>query len=145
MVFDDLKTPSTVDGFGGTKMSEITLTDIDATVDAHLAGYCEPDPTRRLQILSGVWSRDGRLVDPPFEAASPAGIAALVDAVLTHYPDHAFRRTTAVDLHHEFARYGWELVGPAGKVAVAGTDVVTLDGNGMIATIIGFFGELTPA
>ncbi len=126
-------------------MSEITMTDIDAKVDAHLAGYCEPDPTRRLEILSGVWSRDGRLVDPPFEAASPAEIATLVDAVLTHYPDHTFRRTTTVDLHHEFGRYGWELVAPDGTIAVTGTDVVTVNADGQLATIVGFFGELTPA
>lgn len=126
-------------------MTESTLTDIDASVDAHLAGYCEPDPARRLEILAGVWSPDGRLVDPPFEAASPAGIAALVDSVLTHYPDHTFRRTTNVELHHEFARYGWELVAPDGSVAVTGTDVVTLDAEGRLATIVGFFGDLTPA
>ena len=126
-------------------MTEITLADIDATVDAHLAGYCEPDPSRRLEVLSGVWTLDGRLVDPPFEAASPAGIAALVDAVLTHYPNHTFRRTTAVDTHHEFARYGWELVAADGTVAVGGTDVVTLDADGRIAEIVGFFGDLTPA
>lgn len=125
-------------------MSEITVTGIDATVDAHLAGYCEPDPARRLELLTAVWSAAGRLVDPPFEAASPAGIAALVDAVLTHYPDHTFRRTTAVDTHHEFARYGWELVASDGTVAVGGTDVVTLDPDGRIAEIVGFFGDLTP-
>ena len=64
--------------------------------------------------------------------------------MLEHYPAHTFRRTTGVDAHHTYARYGWELVAPDGTVAVAGTDVVTLDADGRIATIVGFFGDLPP-
>jgi hypothetical protein len=67
----------------------------------------------------------------------------MVDAVLTHYPNHSFRRTTAVDAHHEYARYAWELVAEDGTVAVGGTDFLTVDADGKLATIAGFFGDLT--
>ena len=119
--------------------------DLEATIDAHLAGYCEPDPDRRLELLQSVWTADGRLFDPPFDATGPDGVAALVDAVLAHYPDHTFRRTTVVDVHHAYARYGWELVAPDGTVAVSGTDIVTLDDDGRIVTVGGFFGDLVAA
>ena len=45
-------------------------------------------------------------------------------------------------MHHDHARYAWELVGPDGAVAVAGLDVATLDADGRLTRIIGFFGEL---
>ena len=126
-------------------MTDTFLVDLESTVDAHLAGYCEPDLSRRLALLQQAWAPAGRLIDPPFDGTGPAGVAEMVDAVLGHYPEHTFRRTTAVDAHHHRARYGWELVGPDGTVAVAGTDVVTVDPGGRIVEIVGFFGELEPA
>jgi hypothetical protein len=118
-----------------------TLEDL---VDAHLAAYCDPDVTRRAAIVRDVWAVDGRLADPPMEATGHDGIAALTDVVLEHFPAHAFRRTTAVDEHHGFARYGWELVGPDGTVAVAGLDVARIDADGRLGGIVGFFGDLAP-
>lgn len=111
-------------------------------IDTHLAGYCEPDPARRAELIATAWATDGSLIDPPFDGTGHEAIAAMVDGVLAHYPDHTFRRTTAIDAHHAFARYGWELVGPDGAVAVAGTDVVELAADGRIARIVGFFGAL---
>jgi hypothetical protein len=119
-----------------------TTDTITHIVDTHLAGYCEADPERRRALLDQVWAADGELVDPPLEGRGPEAIAALVDAVLQHFPDHRFRRTSEVDVHHDHARYAWELVGPDGTVAVAGLDVATLDADGRLTRIIGFFGEL---
>lgn len=111
-------------------------------VDTYLAGYCEPDAARRAVLVAEAWTADGELFDPPFEAAGHDGIAALTDGVLAHFPGHTFRRTTGIDAHHAFARYGWELVAADGTVAVAGTDVVEFAADGRIARVIGFFGDL---
>ncbi len=119
-------------------------TDVATLVDTHLLAYAEPDAARRAELLARVWADDGQLLDPPFEGTGIDAIAALTDAVLEHFPAHAFRRTTAVDEHHGFARYGWELVAPDGTVAVAGTDVAELR-DGRIVRIVGFFGELAAA
>jgi hypothetical protein len=118
------------------------MTDHTTTIDTHLAGYCEPDATRRLELLTGVWATDGELLDPPLEGTGPEAIAGLVDAVLAHYPAHRFERTTGVDEHHERARYGWALVGPDGTAAVTGLDVAEFDGDGRLRRIVGFFGDL---
>jgi hypothetical protein len=122
-----------------------TTTDLTASIDIHLAAYCEPDPTRRAELVASVWHVDGTLIDPPFDGAGHDGIAAVTDLVLTHYSDHTFRRTTAIDTHHRFARYGWELVDADGTPAVSGTDVVEFDDVGRLVRVIGFFGDLAPA
>jgi hypothetical protein len=122
-----------------------TTTQLTNTIDVYLAAYCEPDPTRRAELVASVWHVDGALIDPPFEGTGHDGIAAMADVVLTHYAGHRFRRTTGVDTHHHFARYGWELADADGTVAVTGTDVVEFDEAGRLVRVIGFFGDLTPA
>ncbi len=119
------------------------MTDIATTVDTHLEAYAEPDPARRADLIAQVWLPDGELIDPPLEGKGHDGIAALATAVLEHFPRHTFRRTSALDEHHGFVRYGWELVGADGTVAMTGVDVVELQ-DGRIRRITGFFGELPP-
>lgn len=128
-------------------MPELTTdtTDLTAVVDTHLAAYCEADPGRRAELFAAVWDPAGRLLDPPLAGDGVDEIAALVDAVLTHYPEHRFQRTTAVDEHHGHARYGWALVAPDGAASVTGTDVVELDADGRITKVVGFFGDLPEA
>jgi hypothetical protein len=118
-------------------------TTLDVMVDTHLRAYCEPDPGKRADLLAAVWAPNGTLIDPPFDGAGLDAIAAMVDVVLTHYAGHTFRRTTDIDAHHAFGRYGWELVGPDGAVAVDGTDIVEIDDDGRLTRIVGFFGPLT--
>jgi hypothetical protein len=96
---------------------------------------------RRLELLRAAWAPGGELVDPPLAATGPEGIAAVVDAVLAHYPGHRFARTSELDAHHAHARYRWSLLDPAGTVVLAGTDVVTFDDGGRLVRVIGFFGE----
>lgn len=125
--------------------TEPVAADVTSTVDVHLAAYCEPDLVRRRKLLDRAWTADGVLIDPPFSASGTGEIAALVDAVLGHYPGHRFRRITAVDVHHGVARYGWVLEAPGGAVAVAGTDIADVAVDGRLARVVGFFGDPPPA
>jgi len=99
-------------------MTTLSDTMSPATVaDRHLAAYGEPDPIRRRGLLEAAWVPDGTLTDPPLDAATGHDqLDDLFATVQSHYPDHRFRRTTDVDVHHDFGRYGWELVGPDGAV-----------------------------
>jgi hypothetical protein len=121
------------------------MSDITTVVDKHLAGYCEPDAARRTELIAAAWAEDGSLIDPPFDGTGRDGIAAMADAVLTHYAGHTFRRTTDVDTHHQFGRYGWALVGPDGAVAVSGTDYIEFNDDGRLVRIVGFFGDQAAA
>ena len=119
-----------------------TTTSITDTIDAHLEAYATADADRRNALVAANWNADGELLDPPLEGRGHAEISALADAVLTHFAGHRFERTTAVDSHHGFARYGWDLVGPDGAVAISGIDVVQFDDTGKLLRIVGFFGPL---
>lgn len=122
-----------------------TPDDITRTIDTHLEAYALADAARRAQLVAAAWHPDGRLVDPPFDGTGHTEIGAMTDVVLTHYPEHRFERTTAVDAHHGVARYGWRLVGPDGAVAVDGLDVAEFAVDGRLARIVGFFGTPAPA
>lgn len=117
---------------------------ISDTVDTHLAAYCEPDPTTRLDLLRTVWTPSGTIIDPPLDGTGIDGISTAADAVLSHFPGHRFIRTSSVDLHHSFGRYNWALTGPDDAIAVTGTDFIETDDNGHLVRIIGFFGDVTP-
>lgn len=115
-----------------------------ANIDMHLEAYALADAARRDELVATAWNADGELLDPPLEGHGRAEISALADVVLTHYAGHRFVRTTAVDSHHGFARYGWDLTGPDGSVAVSGVDVVQFDDDGKLLRVVGFFGPLEP-
>jgi hypothetical protein len=118
------------------------MNSITEIVDTHLAAYCEPDQAKRLDLLTNVWVATGAIIDPPLDGAGIDGIAAAADAVLSHFPNHRFVRTSNIDAHHRFARYSWSLVDPDGTAAVTGTDFVETDDNGQLVRIVGFFGDL---
>jgi hypothetical protein len=114
------------------------------TIDSHLQAYALADVDRRNALVAANWNADGELLDPPLEGRGHAEISALADMVLTHFAAHRFERTTAVDSHHGFARYGWDLIGPDGAVALSGIDIVQFDEAGKLLRIVGFFGPLEP-
>ncbi|GAA4559881.1 nuclear transport factor 2 family protein [Pseudonocardia xishanensis] len=116
-------------------------TTVDSIVDSWLRAYGEPDAATRANLIVQVWAPDGVLADPPFSGTGHAEIDALAGAVLGQYPGHTFRRTSAVDAHHDVARYTWEMVGPDGAVALTGTDVVAVGEDGRLARVAGFFGD----
>jgi hypothetical protein len=126
-----------------TMQDTITDSAIAETVDAHLDAYGEPDAARRRELVERAWAPNGTLVDPPLDPATGHdALTRLFGDVQAVYPGHTFRRTTAVDAHHRFARYGWEMVGPDDTAVLAGTDVVELDADGRLVGVVGFFGDL---
>ena len=117
---------------------------VTENIDMHLEAYALDDAARRDALVASAWNADGELLDPPLEGHGRAEISALADIVLTHYAGHKFVRTTAVDAHHGFARYGWDLSASDGTVAVSGIDVVQFDEAGKLLRVVGFFGPLEP-
>ena len=117
------------------------MNDLTETIDTYLEAYGETDPARRATLIEQAWAPDGQLIDPPLDAAGHDGIDGMFAAVQSQFPGHTFRRSTEVDAHHAFARYGWQLVAADGSVTLAGTDVAEVDESGRLVRVTGFFGE----
>lgn len=118
---------------------------ISTLVDRWLAAYGEPDAARRLAVIRDSWHPEGRLVDPPLEARGHQGISDQAATLQAQFPGHRFQRTTAVDAHHQFLRYGWRLLDAKGAAVLDGIDVVELDVDGRMLKVVGFFGAQPPA
>lgn len=118
------------------------MRDLAAAIDTYLEAYSEADPERRRQLIAHAWSTDGRLIDPPMDASGRDAIHEMAGAVQGQFPDTTFRRTTGIDSHHRYARYGWELVGHDGSAVLDGTDIVHVGEDGKLTTVLGFFGDI---
>jgi hypothetical protein len=123
-------------------VKEVQMADVETTVERWFTALNETDAGRRAPLVEQTWAPEGRWVDPPFEGQGHEAINGMVDAIYASYPDHRFRKASAVDAHHDSLRIGWELVSPDGNVVIAGTDVGTLNSDGRLARITGFFGPL---
>ena len=118
----------------------MNLPAIESMVDRHLAACCDTDPVRRATAIREIWTSDCRLVDPPLEARGHQGISDQAATLLSQFPQHRFERSTAIDAHHGFLRYGWKLVNPDGAPVLEGVDVAELDVDGKLMRVVGFFG-----
>ncbi|MFF5313488.1 nuclear transport factor 2 family protein [Streptomyces massasporeus] len=97
------------------------------------------DPATRAKAVAAAWTEDGGYTDPLTDVRGHEGIAAVITATREQFPGFAFRLTGVVDGHHDIARFSWELVSTAdGSAPVAGSDVITLDGQDRIRAVLGF-------
>lgn len=118
------------------------MSDAIATIDTYLDAWNETDPDVRADLVRKAWAEDGAYVDPLLEATGHAAIADMAAGVHQQFPGFRFRRTTGVDAHHSLVRFGWELAGEDGSVAVAGLDVAIVGDDGRLTRVAGFFGDL---
>ena len=117
-------------------------TDINITIDTWFASLNELDPEKRAGLVKQAWAGDGRWVDPPFEGEGHAAINQMVDAVYSPIPRPSLPPGQRLDVHHDAVRYGWELVDSDGAIVLAGPDIGTLEADGRLSRITGFFGPL---
>jgi len=103
------------------------------------------DPAARRTVLAGLFTADARYTDPLVAAEGREAIDATIAAVQQRFPGFVFRLAGSVDAHHDQVRFSWEL-GPAGHEApIAGSDVAVIDGEGRIATVLGFLDRVPAA
>ncbi len=108
-------------------------------VHRYLACWNETDPAARRALIAEVFTADATYVDPLAEVQGHAGIEAAVAGVQQQFPGFVFTLLGAPDTHHSQARFTWSF-GPDGATEprVVGFVVVTVDGDGRIATVLGF-------
>lgn len=120
----------------------VTTEQVEALVDAHLAAFSAPDGATRRALIEQAWAVSGHFADPLFAATGHDEIDALAESVPGLYPDHAFTRTSAVDLHHGHARYAFAFTGPDGTVVIDGVEVAQVGAEGRLVRVVGFFGPI---
>lgn len=125
-------------------MSDDT-TEFTALADRYIEIWNETDGDRRRALIAKTWSENGAYADPAATADGHDGIDKMTAAVHERFPGARFRRTSAVDRHNSRIRFGWALIAADGSTIVAGVDFGTVAGDGRLASITGFFGELAEA
>jgi hypothetical protein len=109
-------------------------------VESYFAMWNELDSERRRAAIDAAWASDGRYFDPMYSASGASGLEALAAGAHTKYPGHTFRLTSAVDTHHDVARWSWSFIGADGQTSVMdGVDFATLAADGRLQTVTGFF------
>ncbi|WP_435228070.1 nuclear transport factor 2 family protein [Streptomyces sp. Tue6028] len=89
--------------------------------------------------VAAAWATDGTYTDPLADVRGHDRIAAVIAAAHEQFPGFSFRLLGSVDGHHDTARFGWELFDESdGSAPVAGSDVITLDGEDRIRSVYGF-------
>lgn len=97
------------------------------------------EPHERARAVTTAWTPLGGYTDPLADVRGHEGIVAVVAAAQARFPGCVFRLAGPIDGHHDTARFTWELVRAAdGSAPVAGSDVITLDGDGRIVSVLGF-------
>jgi hypothetical protein len=95
-------------------------------------------PEALTKAVAAAWSAGGGYTDPLADVSGHEQIAAVIAAAHEQFPGFAFRLSGAVDGHHDTARFSWELVAEDGSAPVAGFDVITLDADDRIRSVLGF-------
>jgi hypothetical protein len=97
------------------------------------------EPEELAKAVAAAWAADGSYTDPLADVSGHEQIAAVIAGAHEQFPGFSFKLAGAVDGHHETARFSWELVSDAdGSAPVAGFDVITLDADGRIRSVLGF-------
>jgi SnoaL-like domain len=122
-----------------TTTTETTTTEL---IDAYFDLWLETDESARAEQLAGVFTADGRHVDPLADASGHDELAAMMANVHAHYPGFAMARTSGIDQHGDQLRFAWRLDAADGTTVVEGLDVAELSHDGRLARVAGFWGEL---
>ncbi|MGW1198817.1 nuclear transport factor 2 family protein [Streptomyces sp. NPDC002536] len=122
------------------------MSQYETAVARYFAAWNATDPAARAEAVAAAWSEDGSYTDPLADVSGHEHLAAVIAGAHEQFPGFVFRQSGAVDGHHDTARFSWELVSAAdGSAPVAGSDVITLAGDGRIRTVLGFLDRVPAA
>lgn len=118
-------------------------TDVTDLIDRYCSVWNEPDAARRVALLKSVWAERATYTDPRAETTGVEELVAHIGRIRAGRTGARIVRTTAVDIHHGVARFGWRVVEADGTELPEGLDIAFLSSDGLrIEQIIGFFGPL---
>jgi hypothetical protein len=116
---------------------------VRAAIDSYDQAWNAPDADSRLSFLEAALSDDCELIEPNGRFAGRQEILERIAGFADRFPGARVKIATNVDVHSGFARYGWEIIDPKGKLVLEGIDVVEASLDGRIQRILMFFGTLS--
>ncbi|OIV39274.1 polyketide cyclase [Mangrovactinospora gilvigrisea] len=118
------------------------MTDATALVDRYLAVWNATEPEARRALLDEVFAPDARYTDPLMSVQGRDQLDAAIAAAQGQFAGLVFSSGGAVDAHHDIARFTWNL-GPEGQEPAAiGFDVIEIDKDGRITSVLGFLDKV---
>ena len=126
--------------------AEVEPNAVTDLIDRYCAVWNELDSARRSRLLAEIWADAATYTDPTIHARNGDELLAHIERVQARRPGSRVVRTTAVDVHHGVARFGWHVVQADGTSLPDGLDIAYLSSDGQrITRIVGFFGPLREA
>jgi hypothetical protein len=112
-------------------------------VDAYCRAWSDPDPAQRKKLLNTALAPDATYTDPRADCRNPGELLAHIAKILADRPGARIELTSRVDMHHNVARFHWQVVMPDGTKLPEGIDFVEFTPDrSRIRSIVGFFGPL---
>jgi hypothetical protein len=121
--------------------NDSSTTAVEAVVRRYLDAFNDTDEKRRRATIGELYSETADYVDPHVALKGPAQIDAFIAGVQQKYPGVVFRLGSAVDAHHDQARFTWHAGPPGEKPLAIGFDVLVFE-RGRIAKVYGFYDQL---
>jgi hypothetical protein len=114
-------------------------------IDRYVATWNERDDQRRRDLIAETWTLTASYVDPLLKGDGRDGIDAAIQVAQAKFPGHRLRRTGPVDIHHDRARFTWELAPEGGDAVVSGIDFAVISSDRRLHSVTGFFDPVTAA
>ncbi len=116
---------------------------LEEIIDSYCVAWSQEDAASREQLLAQTLLPEVTYCDPTADLSGRVALSDHISAVLAKRPGSLVQRTSAIDLHHDMARFAWHLRNADGTTLPEGLDVVAVDAaTGKLKSIIGFFGAL---
>ncbi|MEV4639481.1 nuclear transport factor 2 family protein [Actinoplanes sp. NPDC049548] len=118
------------------------MSDFDTLVTRYLHAWNQTDPAERRATIDEVFAADVRYVDPLAAVEGREALDGLIGAVQQQFPGLTFSPGATADAHHDQGRFTWHLGPDGADPIVVGFDVVELDADGRIRTVLGFLDKI---
>lgn len=112
-----------------------------AVLVTYMQMWNERDPDAIRGHLDAAVSEDCLWVDPQHQHTGRDALEANVRGFRATFPNADLGVGSNVDAHNDRYRYEWVIVND-GELLIRGFDVVTVDADGLIGRVDGFFGTL---
>ncbi len=109
-------------------------------IKTYTACWSEQDEGRRRALLDKVWAEDGTYQDPTADVAGREALVQHIGGFHQSMPGARIELASGVSEHHGHIYFAWRLITADGSTYVEGVDFGTVDADGRLSQIVGFFG-----